>query len=126
MGSLSFRPSPKESLLSPITTTSVAPKEEEVTIQEVPFPAGPSEAIAGLLGTCQLPVVLWGEPPIPCHVPQCTLPTRSFKPVNLKGSSKMYICEQCKMHTFNWDSVVSNCLQEHLGICLVLYNILEV
>ena len=60
-----------------------------------------------------------GRPPIPCGIPQLTLPAGSFKGVNLKYSGKMYICEWCKRQPSNQDSVVSHCLQEHLGICLV-------
>ena len=63
-------------------------------------------------------VALWG-PPIPCNIPQLTLPARSFKWVKLKGPDKIYICEQCKKPTSNVDSMVSQCLQEHLGIHLV-------
>ena len=58
-------------------------------------------------------------PPIPCHIPQLTNPTGSFKQVNLKGSGKMYLCKQCKKQTSNWDSLVFHCLQEHLGIHLI-------
>ena len=43
-----------------------------------------------------------GGPPIPCCMPQLTLPTRSFKGVNFKGSGEMYICEWCKMQTSSW------------------------
>ena len=51
IGSPSSGPCPKESPLHATTTTmSVAPKEEEVTsLQEMPLPIGPSEAIAGPL-----------------------------------------------------------------------------
>ena len=101
------------------TTTSVAPKEDEATLQEMSLPSGPSEVIAGPSGTSMLLTVLQGGPPIPCYIPQLALAARSFKGVNLKGSGKMYICGQCKKHTSNWDSMVSYCLQEHLGIHLV-------
>ena len=64
---------------SPTTKTSVALKEKEVTMQEVPLLTGPSEAIADPLGSCQLQAVLQGGPPIPCHIPQLTLTSGSFK-----------------------------------------------
>ena len=59
-----------------------------------------------------------GGTPIPYHIPQLALHARLFMWVNLKGSGKIYICKQCKKQTSNWDSMVSHCLQEHLGICL--------
>ena len=71
------------------------------------------------LGSSQLLEALPGGPPIPCHIPQLTLSTGYFKWVSLEGSSKMYLCEQCKKQTSNPDCMVSHCLQEHLGICLI-------
>ena len=49
-------------------------------------------------------------PPVPCHIPQLPLSTRSFRHIDLKGSSKLYLCKQCKKQTSNWDSMVSYCL----------------
>ena len=118
MGSIPSGPCPKESPLCPTTTTSVALREEEVTSEEVHLPMGSSEAITGPLRSSQLPVALQG-PPICCHIPQLTLFARSFKQVNVKGSCRIYICEWCGKQTFNWDFMVSHCLQEHLRICLV-------
>ena len=46
-------------------------------------------------------------------------PAGSFKQVNLKGASKMYLCKQCEKQTSSWDSMASHCLQEHLGIHVV-------
>ena len=51
-----------------------------------------------------------GGPSIPCHIPQIIHPDGSFMWVNLKGCSKMYICEQCEKQTSNQDSMVSHCL----------------
>ena len=110
-----FRASPKESPSCPTTTTLVAQREEEETMQEVPLAVGPSEVTGGPLGTSQLPVVLQGEPTISCHMPQLAPPAGSFKQVSLKGFSKMYICNWCEKHASKWDSVVSHCLKKHLG-----------
>ena len=106
----------------PTTTTLVVPKEEEATKQEVPLPTGPYEAITGPPGP-SAPSGVVGGPPISYHIPQVTCPTRSFKWVNLKGSSKMYICKQCVKHASNYDSMVSHCLQEHLGSVLFVSNV---
>ena len=119
VGSLCFRPNPKESPSCPTTTTLVVSKEEEVTMQVVPLPIDPSEDITGPSGTSPLLMALHWGPPIPCHIPQLALPARSFKQVKLKGSGKMYICEWCKNHISNQDSMMSHCLQEHPGVHLV-------
>ena len=50
-----------------------------MTLQEVPLPSGPSQAIAGHLGILMLPMALQRGPTIPCHVPQLALYARSFK-----------------------------------------------
>ena len=63
-------PALKRPLHAHSTAKSVAPKEEEVSIQEAPFSIGPSEAITGPLGTSLLPVALQRGPAIPCCVPQ--------------------------------------------------------
>ena len=108
---------PKRAHHPPTPTTSVASKEEEkVTVQEALSLMGLSEAIAGPSGSSH-----GGDArghTLPCHIPQLTLPAGSFTSVNLKDSSMLYICEQCEKQTSNWDSMVSHCLWEHLGICL--------
>ena len=78
----------------------------------------PFEAIAGPLGSSELPLMLQGSPPVPCHTPQLTLPAGSFKCMSSKGSGKFYFCEWCEKQTSNQDFMVSHCLQEHLGIFL--------
>ena len=60
------------------------------------LPPGPSETIAGPLGNSQLLMVLQGGPLVPCHIPQLILHAGSFMWVNFKGSSKLYLCKQCK------------------------------
>ena len=45
---------------------------------------GPSETIFGLSGSSQL-LLSCRNPPVPCHIPQLTLLTGSFKHVSLKG-----------------------------------------
>ena len=70
---------PKRAHHAPTTIILLAPKEEEVTLQEVPLPSGHSEAIAGPLGSSMLPMVLQRGPPVPYHVPQLALSARSFK-----------------------------------------------
>ena len=81
---------------------------------------GPLQGHCWLLGKLSASSGTVGGPPISCCIPQITLPTRSFKQVNLKGYSKLYICEWCKKQTSNRDSMVSHCPQEHLGIHLGL------
>ena len=110
---------PKRSYHSPITTMSVALNEEEATSQEEPLPSCSSEAIAGPCRSSMLPMALQRGPLVPLYVPQLEPPAEFFRQVNLKGSHKMYICGQCKKNTSNWDSMVSHCLQEHLGVHLV-------
>ena len=102
-------PVPKTGCHVPNATTSGALREE-VTLQEVSLPMGSCEAIASSSGSSQPPAVLQGSP-VTCHIPQLTLPTRSFKQVNLKGSSKLYLCKQCEKQTSKWDSMVYHCLQ---------------
>ena len=104
---------------APTTITLVAPRKEEATLLEAPPSSDPSEAINGPLGSSMLPTALQGGPPIPYHIHQLALPARSFKQDNLKGSCKMYICGECEKHTSKRDSMVSHCLQEHLGVNLV-------
>ena len=58
MGSFPLGPATKRALHAPTTTTSVAPREREVTSQKAPLPMGPSEAIAGPLRSSQLLAVL--------------------------------------------------------------------
>ena len=70
---------PKRAHHTPTTTTSVASKEDEATLQEAPLPSGPYESITGSSGSSMLPTVLQRGPPVPCHVPQLALPARSFK-----------------------------------------------
>ena len=86
---------PKRACYAPTTITSVAPKEEKVTLQEVPLPSGPSDVIAGPSGISTFQMALQRGPLVPCHIPQVALPARSFKQVNLKGYGKMYVCGQC-------------------------------
>ena len=47
--SLCFGAGPKRAHHTPTTTTLVALKDKEMTLQQVPLPSGPSEAIAGCL-----------------------------------------------------------------------------
>ena len=64
----------------------------------------------------------WGlqkGPPVPSHIPELALQTKAFSHVNLKGLDKSYLCGQCDKRISNLDSMVSNCLQEHLGVHLV-------
>ena len=112
-------PTPKKVHHSPTTSVSGAPREEEAPLQEMPLPLGPTEAIAGPSGSSQLPLTLQESLPVPCCIPQLTHPAWSFKSINLKGSSKLYLCKWCKKQTSSWDSMVSHCLQEHIGIHLV-------
>ena len=80
---------------------------------------GPSEAIAGPSGSSQLLAVLQGDLPSPAMSLNLHFLPGSLNQVNLKDSGKIDICEQCKKQTSNQDSMVSHCLQEHLGMCLV-------
>ena len=72
-------PIPKRSHHAPTASTSGALRKEDVPLQEVPLPMGPSEPIAGPTGSSQLPLELQGSPPVPCHIPQLALPARSSK-----------------------------------------------
>ena len=83
-----FGQAPKRAHNAHTTTASVAPKEEEVTLQEVPLPLSPSQAIVGPLGISMLPAALQRGPLVPCHIPQLALPATSFIQVNLKDSSR--------------------------------------
>ena len=108
--------SPKTTHHSPTTTTSVAPREEEVTLQEVPFLWAPLRLVLSPLEALSCWWCCRGDLPSPVtsfSSHSCQI----FKQVNLKG--KIHICKWCTKQTSNWESMVSNCLQENLGICLV-------
>ena len=62
---------------------------------------GPLLGYCSPVGSSQLLAVLQGSPPVPCLIPQFTLPARSFKWVNLKGFGKLYLCEWCEKQTSN-------------------------
>ena len=81
--------------------------------------SGLTEAIAGPLESSTLPTSLPKGPPVPCHISTLTLPSRAFKHINLKASSKEYACRECDKTSSNQDTMVSHCLQDHLGAHLV-------
>ena len=56
-------PAPKRACCIPTTTTSVASKEDDVTMQEVPLPTDPSKAIAGPSQSSLLLAALQGDLP---------------------------------------------------------------
>ena len=92
---------PKRAHHAPTTSTCGAPREQKVPSQEVPLLTGPPEAITGSSGSSQLLSELQGSPPVPCHIPQLTLPAGYFKHINLKCFGKLYLCQQCKKQTSN-------------------------
>ena len=55
----------REPITLPMTLASL--KEDEPVLQVMPIPMGPSEAIAGPLGSPTLPVGLPGGLPVPSH-----------------------------------------------------------
>ena len=103
---------------SPTTKVLVAPKDDELTLQVVPLPSDPHEAIAGHSGSSTLMTALQRGPIVPCLISQLASPAKPFKHINLRGSCKMYMCMTCKRTSSNWDSMVSHYLQEHLMVCL--------
>ena len=88
-------------------------------LQVVPVCLGPTEAIAVPLGNSTLPTDLPKGPLAPCHIAGLSLPAEAFKWVNLKDSSKAYMCRECDRIFSNWNSMVSHYLHEHLRVCLV-------
>ena len=113
-----LRPALKRACHAPSATTSVALKEEELTMWEAPLSMGP---LRPLLTPWELsaPCSTAGGTSHPLPYPSTHFTARSFKQVNTKGFRKVYICQWCKKYTSNWDSMVSHCLQEHLGVHLV-------
>ena len=109
---------PKRVCCTPTATTSVAPKEDDLILKVVSLQSGPSEAMAGCSGSSTLLTGLQKGPPVPCHIPELVLPATAFSHVNLKGSGKMFLCEECTKSTSNQDTMVSHYLQEHLRIPL--------
>ena len=87
-------------------------------MQEVPIPTDPSKAIAGPLGSPHASGSAAGGPQNPCYIPQLTLPTRSFKQVNIKDPVNCTYVSGLKSKP-PIRTLVSHCLQGHLGIHLV-------
>ena len=110
---------PKRACSSPPPMMPAFSKEDEPMLQMIPLAQGPTEAIAGLLGSSMLPTDLPRVLSGPYHTTGLTLPAKAFKQVSLKGSSKIYRCREYDKTCPNWDTMVSHYLKEHLRVCLV-------
>ena len=111
--------SPKRACCSPTLMMLASPKDHEATLQVVPIPSGPTEAIAGPSGSSMLLTELQKGPPVLCCVPELSPLAKAFKWVNLKDSIKMYMCRKCDRLSQDQDTMVSHYLTEHLRVHLV-------
>ena len=57
--------------------------------------------------------------PTPVKIDKLTLPAGAFRCTNVKNSTKVYTCRECNKTSFNWGTLVSDFLRQHLGVQLV-------
>ena len=119
MGSISFVAGPKESQSYPLHHHISGPKGEGGDITGGTSSLRPHWGHCWHLRNLHAPNSTAGRTYHPLPHPSTSTSCQILQVSQIEGLSQMYICRQCKKHISNKDLMVSHCLQEHPGVCLV-------